>query len=105
LSTIDARRHVGTATRSGVSVERDDGHVQLVNLTIEPLGERSAGGPLFLVLFDDQRPVLTREEALSRADKVQNGVVAQTERELRETRDRLQSTIEEYESRADSVAF
>jgi two-component system, chemotaxis family, CheB/CheR fusion protein len=86
------------ATRDGISVESENGRVQIVNLTIEPLGDRAAGEPLFLVLFSDHGPVLSREEALTRAQTMQDGVTVHTERELRETRDRLQSTIEEYET-------
>ncbi len=87
-----------SATRDAIPVEGDDGRVQLVSLTIEPMGDRASGEPLFLVLFADQGPILSREEALSRAEASTNGVAADTERELRETRDRLQSTIEEYET-------
>jgi two-component system, chemotaxis family, CheB/CheR fusion protein len=42
--------------------------------------------------------MLSRDEALARAQALQDGIAADTERELRETRDRLQSTIEEYET-------
>jgi len=87
-----------TTTRNGVSLESDDGEVQIVNLTIEPLSDGAAGEPLFLVLFADQGPVLNPEEALSRAQSGHEGAAAHTERELRETRDRLQSMIEEYET-------
>ena len=86
-----------TATRNGISLDSEEGGVQIVDLTIEPLGERT-GEPLFLVLFSDQGPVLSREEALNRAQVSHDGAAAHTERELRETRDRLQSMIEEYET-------
>jgi two-component system CheB/CheR fusion protein len=87
-----------TATRQGVSVETDEGRVQIVNLTIEPLSHRPGGESLYLVLIADQGPVLSQEQALTRTKVRDDGVVAHTERELRETRDRLQSTIEEYET-------
>ena len=87
-----------TASRIGVSIDGDEGGVQFINLTIEPLGDRGSGEPLFLVLFSDQGPLLTREEALNRAQINHDGAAAHTERELRETRDRLQSMIEEYET-------
>ncbi|WP_314957693.1 CheR family methyltransferase [Bradyrhizobium cosmicum] len=86
------------ATRNGISLDSEDGGVQIVNLTIEPLGDSTTGEPLFLVLFSDQGPVLSREEALNRAQISHDGAAAHTERELRETRDRLQSMIEEYET-------
>jgi two-component system, chemotaxis family, CheB/CheR fusion protein len=85
-------------TRDGVALESPDGRVQIVNLTIEPLDDRAVGDPLYLVLFSDQGPVLTREEASARAEAAQSGAAAHVERELRETRERLQSTIEEYET-------
>jgi two-component system CheB/CheR fusion protein len=72
--------------------------VQFVNITIEPLSNRPGGESLYLVLFSDQGPVLSREEALTRTLATHDGVAAHTDRELRETRDRLQSTIEEYET-------
>jgi two-component system CheB/CheR fusion protein len=50
------------------------------------------------VLFTDQGPVLSREEAMHRAHATQDGAAQQMERELRETRERLQSMIEEYET-------
>lgn len=86
------------ATRNGVSLDIDEGGIQFVNLTIEPLEERSVGEPLFLVLFSDQGPLLSREDALNRAQTGHDGAAVHTERELRETRDRLQSMIEEYET-------
>lgn len=86
------------ATRDGISVESDDGRVQIVNITIEPLIQRPGGESLYLVLFSDQGPVLSREEALTRTQMSHDGIAAHAERELRETRDRLQSTIEEYET-------
>ena len=87
-----------TVTREGIAVEEDDGRVQVVSLTVEPLGAYPGADPLYLVLFIDQGPVLSREEALSRAHATTTGTALQMERELRETRERLQSMIEEYET-------
>lgn len=87
-----------TVTRDGIAVEEDDGRVQVVSLTVEPLATRSGADPLYLVLFVDQGPVLSREEALNRAQATTTGTALQMERELRETRERLQSMIEEYET-------
>lgn len=84
--------------REGVSVESDNDGVQMVTLTIEPLREGGAGEPLYLVLFSDQGPALSRDEALSRAQTIHNGTTLHMERELHETRDRLLSMIEEYET-------
>jgi two-component system CheB/CheR fusion protein len=85
-------------THEGVSVDSDSGGVQLVNLTIERLNERGAGEPLYLVIFADQGPVLSQEEAANRTQASNDGAALQMDRELRETRDRLQSMIEEYET-------
>jgi len=60
--------------------------------------DRGTGEALYLVLFTDSGPVLTREEALTRAHATRDGATVHMERELRETRDRLQSMIEEYET-------
>ena len=85
-------------TRDGIAIEEEDGRVQVVSLTVEPLGSGSGVDPLYLVLFVDQGPVLSREEALSRAHATTTGTALQMEHELRETRERLQSVIEEYET-------
>jgi two-component system, chemotaxis family, CheB/CheR fusion protein len=87
-----------SATRRGISIESDHGGVQLVNLTIEPLSDRGAGEPLYLVLFADQGQHLSGDEAPNKAPSAQDGAAAQMEGELREARDRLQSMIEEYET-------
>jgi two-component system CheB/CheR fusion protein len=84
-------------TREDISVEGGDGRVQMITLTVAPANERPGGEPLFLVLFMDQGPPLSREEAL-RPYAAQDGTALQLERELRDTRERLQSMIEEYET-------
>lgn len=89
----------GPARREGVAVEDEDGRVQLVALTVEPLRDRGGGEPLFLVLFADEGPTLSREEAFGRSQPASDGAAARRlEQELRETRERLQSLIEEYET-------
>ncbi len=88
--------------REGLAVTNDEDGVQFVNLTVERLADGAscaeARGPLYLVIFADQGSVLSREEAMQRADASQAGTAQQLERELRETRDRLQSLVEEYET-------
>jgi two-component system, chemotaxis family, CheB/CheR fusion protein len=85
-------------TREGIAVEGEDGRVQMITLTIAPVAERHGPNSLFLVLFEDEGRALTREEILDRAHDTQDGVAFQLERELRDTRERLQSLIEEYET-------
>ncbi|MDR5799637.1 CheR family methyltransferase [Caballeronia sp. LZ001] len=87
-----------TIAREGVVVEGEDGRVQVINLTIEPLVQQAPGERMYLVVFQDQGPVLTREEALARAEAMHDGTAEQIEKELRDTRERLQSMIEEYET-------
>jgi two-component system, chemotaxis family, CheB/CheR fusion protein len=79
------------AAREKVAVESEDGRVQFVDLVIEPLGDQAVGEPLYLVLFSDQGPVLSPEEAMARVQAAQDGASAHVERELTEAKDRLQS--------------
>jgi two-component system CheB/CheR fusion protein len=82
-----------TAVRERVAVEVDD-RVQFTRLTIEPLSNHETD-PLFLVLFTDIGTPQTHAEA-ARRDGDQPS--EQVERELRDTRERLQATVEEYET-------
>jgi two-component system CheB/CheR fusion protein len=84
-------------SREGVAVEVETGGVQIVNILVEPLPD-GGSEPLYLILFVDHGPLLSQEEALLRARTTQEGDALHVERELRDTRDRLQSMIEEYET-------
>ena len=92
-----------SVTREGLAVEGEDGRVQMIALTITPASGQHGDNPLLLVLFVDQGTTLTREEALDRADLSRDGTALQLERELRETRERLQSLIEEYETSLEEI--
>lgn len=90
-----------TAVESGRATVRDRVHVQVnggtqeIALTVEPLGPGEPE-PLFLVVFSDISPLQPRDEsAVSSSHDV---TVDQLERELRETRELLQSTSEEHET-------
>jgi two-component system, chemotaxis family, CheB/CheR fusion protein len=85
-------------TRSDIPVEDADGRVQMITLTIEPLRGAAAGEPLFLVVFADQGPTLSREAALGAGHAAGDGEAGRLEQELRDTRERLQAMIEEYET-------
>jgi two-component system CheB/CheR fusion protein len=88
----------GTALREGVAVEGEDGRMQMVTLTVEPLRDGTdREEPLYFVIFADNGPALSREDALGRI-RAQDGAALHLEHELRETRERLQSLIEEYET-------
>lgn len=74
--------------------------VQRVNVRVEPLTDAEAD-PLFLVLFMDVGPTFLPEQVAPEETpaRSEDGVsVAQMERELRDTRERLQVLIEEYET-------
>jgi two-component system CheB/CheR fusion protein len=84
--------------REGVAVESEGGRVQVISLTVEPLPVGTHSERLYLVVFADQGPVLTRDEVLTQAQAMHDGTALQVEKELRDTRERLQSVIEEYET-------
>ena len=95
------REAVETRTRvqrDKVPVETDDERVQMVGLTIDPVGHRNSDEPLFLVLFTDTGPSLSREDAAGHPHNDRDHTMAEMDQELRETRDRLQSMVEEYET-------
>lgn len=89
--------------RDNVVVEVDD-RSQPLRLVVEPF-DSASGEALFLVLFIDRGPPLSPEEtaATRRSSGDGNQTVEQLERELAETRDRLQSTIEGYETSLEDV--
>jgi two-component system CheB/CheR fusion protein len=83
--------------RPGVSVEVDDGRVQRITLTVDPLRDRGRDEKLYLVLFAEEGPPLAADD-VGPGRARQDGDVLRLEQELRETRERLQSMIEEYET-------
>jgi two-component system CheB/CheR fusion protein len=78
--------------RRGIVADLDD-RTSVVDLSVEPFGN-SPGDPLFLVVFRDVGEVRERTIGPIAGDER----VEQLERTLRETRERLQSEIEEHES-------
>lgn len=82
-----------TAVRGNLTVERDEDQTQVVTVTVEPLREGVSPEPLFLVVFSPQaapQPAFIRPAT----EKLN----AEIEADLRATKDKLQSTIEEYET-------
>jgi two-component system CheB/CheR fusion protein len=80
--------------KENIAIEVDD-RVQVIAVHVEPLGY-SAEDPLYLVLFIDHGPP---QPPTGEAVVVRDGESGeQLERDLRETRDRLQTTVEEYET-------
>ncbi|WP_146188296.1 CheR family methyltransferase [Methylosinus sporium] len=92
---IETRR---TATRQNVKVETDKDHTELVSLIAEPLPDREGGKALFLILFQSREPSTADATPLSPGEREPAGDAARLERELFDTRERLQATIEEYET-------
>ncbi len=83
-------------SHEGLLVEAEDGRVQRVNVTVEPM-DAIGDERLLLVVFADVGPTVSREGAASVVGSPDETVL-HLERELRETRERLQSLIEEYET-------
>ncbi len=88
-----------SATCDRVAVQIDGG-VQLISLAVKPIteGNETAYG----VVFADRGPIETQDGARG-AERLSgaNAAVLQIEKELQETRDRLQTTIEELEAAND----
>lgn len=90
------------ASRSGLAIEADDGRMQLLRLTVEPIPQAPGVEPLYLVLFADEGSPI-RPEVAREGGPIERDSAAALERELHETRDRLQSMIEEYETALEEI--
>ena len=88
----------GSVTREAVPVTGEDGRLQLVNVHVEPLAERNGGESLYVVVFTDRGPSVSIEDAQGRMPPADSGATLLLERELRDTKERLQALIEEYET-------
>lgn len=88
-------------TRENVVVDGEDDRVQLVNIVVEPLPEHGNGEAFYLVLFQPAGPF--RDKSETERGHPGPDDIAHFERELRDTRERLQSTIEEYETALEEV--
>src|SRR5262249_7607424 len=90
----------GFAIRRRVEVEIED-RVQLIDLMVEPLHGEGAD-PLFLVLFSDLGPPISA--SVLRRHDIGDANAGRLERELRDTRERLQAIIEEYETGVEELS-
>jgi two-component system, chemotaxis family, CheB/CheR fusion protein len=72
--------------------------VQMVTLTVEPVWHVPDDDPLYLVLFSDDGPALSHADAAANPERRTDADALHLEQELRDTRDRLQSMMEEYET-------
>ena len=85
-----------TAIRDNVTVDDDTAERRVARIVVEPLADRRIAEPLYIVLFE---PVAAYDAATSQAPEwTALDATAELERELRENRERLQSTVEEYET-------
>jgi two-component system, chemotaxis family, CheB/CheR fusion protein len=86
-----------TAVRDNIELETDN-KTEFVRIIVEPLRD-DENESLYLVVFNDLRaPVMEERPAKQRKGKARDGNLEHIERELRETRERLQSMAEEYET-------
>ena len=86
--------------RERVELEREDG-MQPIDLIIEKLPDNDSD-PLYLVIFRDRGPTVTRQQARARAENE----TAEQERlrhELAEARERLQVLMEEYDTSLEEI--
>jgi two-component system CheB/CheR fusion protein len=103
---IELRAALREALETHKRVERDrllfevDGRGQAVNLTVEPFGDNERD-PLFLVVFQDL-PEVSAPAARAGQDK-NDKAIERLELDLRETRERLQLTVEEYETAVEEL--
>jgi two-component system CheB/CheR fusion protein len=87
-----------SVSRDGIPVKGDDGELQLVRITIEPLDEPQGEDRLYVVVFADQGPARSGKADHDRSVAPETAATRLLERELRDTKERLQSLIEEYET-------
>ncbi|HEY2541408.1 MAG TPA: CheR family methyltransferase [Stellaceae bacterium] len=83
------------AARECIAVQINGG-AQLIGLAVEPIVEGDE--TLYAVVFIDHGPMRTQDENDSAQRAGEGATVQQIEKELRETGDRLHSTIEELEA-------
>jgi two-component system CheB/CheR fusion protein len=91
----------GAVSRENIVVDSDDDRVQLLSITVEPVAGQAGGEQLYLVIFEPIGPSRDKSEAERQDRDIGESTVL--ERDLRETRERLQSTIEEYETALEEV--
>ena len=99
----EARETKRRSTRKSISLDTDDGRVQLITVTVEPIADHREHDPLYLILFTDEEPAVAREEVNMLAASQSNEALLHLERELRETKERLQGMVEEYETSVEEL--
>jgi two-component system CheB/CheR fusion protein len=97
---VDGQRK---AERLNVSVELED-RIQKIDIAIEPLSQADSD-PLFLVVFRDVGQPVALAELETQRDRPggDEAGIERLDRELRDSRERLQATIEEYETAVEEL--
>ena len=87
------------ALHENVMVEIN-GHLQRLTLCVRPLEEIEPGSGLFMVVFQDLGPPMTKAdaEAQRQAPPASDALAQQLEKELRSTKEHLRASIEELET-------
>jgi two-component system, chemotaxis family, CheB/CheR fusion protein len=96
LALTEAVETRGAIRRAGIHVELED-RIQIVDMVIEPLPDHDVE-PLFLIIFSDVGTPLSPDRILPALSAEHAASAEQLERELRESRERVQSAVEEYET-------
>ena len=96
LALTEAVETRGMIRRAGIHVELDD-RTQIVDMVIDPLPDHDVE-PLFLIIFSDVGTPVTHDRIVPAPSAEQTAPTEQLERELRESRERVQSAVEEYET-------
>jgi two-component system, chemotaxis family, CheB/CheR fusion protein len=91
------------AVRADIALDVEDARVQLVTITVQPIPTGARDDALYLVLFTDTGPLVSRDEAIGRFLHKVDDAAVHLERELRDTRERLQAMIEEYETAVEEL--
>ncbi|HEY6577937.1 MAG TPA: PAS domain-containing protein, partial [Rhizomicrobium sp.] len=86
-----------TVVRQRLAVENETGGTNMTALTVEPMMDSNDAEPLYLVVFSDEAVAYAGATA-GAPEASFEGAAAQLEKELLETKERLQSLIEEYET-------
>jgi two-component system CheB/CheR fusion protein len=84
-----------TVVREHLAVQGDAGQTYLASLTVEPIPADGEKEQLFLILFGEERDSFAEDRRSSAGGE---GAAEHLERELGETKERLQSLVEEYET-------
>ncbi|TXN81122.1 CheR family methyltransferase [Methylobacterium sp. WL8] len=86
------------AVRDGIGVVLPDGRLQSISLVVRPLNASGSTEPLFLVVFDEVAAPAEKDRGQALEANERDAALQGLERELGETRERLQGVIEEYET-------